>query len=111
MAFEARKAGGNTYLYVSRRDRVTGKVVKRYIGRGPKADAAAAELAARRKRRTYERLAVERTRAELRAVDAMMAELDRAASLVLEATLLAAGYHRQNYSRWRKRRVRDDSGR
>jgi hypothetical protein len=104
MAFEARKAGGNAYLYVSRRDRVTGKVRKVYVGRGPKADAAAAELAARRKQRADERLAVGRKRAELQAVDGVMAELEAAAVTLMEAALLAAGFHRVNYSRWRRRR-------
>ena len=110
MALEVHE-GGRKYLYLSQRDPRTGRVKKLYVARGPKADAAAAELAARKKRRIDERLAVERTVAELRAVDALMAGLDDAASLLLEAALLAAGYHRQNYSRWRKRRVRDDHGR
>ena len=61
------------YLYLSRRDAKTGRVRKVYVGRGPKADAAAAEMEARRKRRADERLAVERAVAELRAVDALMA--------------------------------------
>jgi hypothetical protein len=111
MALETRKVGGNKYLYVSRRDRLTGQVRKVYVGRGPKAEAAAAELEARRKRRADERLAVERAVAELRAVDALMAGVNEAATLVMEAALLAAGFHRPNYGVWRKRRVKDDHGR
>lgn len=110
MALETRKVGGNAYLYLYRRDAKTGRVRKVYVGRGPKADAAAAELAARKKCRADERQAVERAAAELRAVDVLMAGLDDAAALVLEATLLAAGYHRRNYGKWRKRRVRDGHG-
>ena len=105
MAFETRTPGGNKYLYLSTRDATTGKVRKVYVGRGPKADAAAAELEARRKRRADERLAVERAVAELRAADAATDRLDDAATLVTEAALLAAGFHRQNYSKWRKRRA------
>ncbi|QJW94611.1 hypothetical protein [Frigoriglobus tundricola] len=104
MAFETRKVGGTKYLYLSERDPATGKVRKRYVGTGPKADAAAAALEARRKRRADERLAVERVRSELGAVDALMAELDAGATLVMEAALYAAGYHRPNYGPWRKRR-------
>jgi len=104
MAFETRKVGGTGYFYLSRRDPSTGKVVKRYLGRGAKADAAAKALNERRQQRAAERLTVERTRAELHAADGMMAELERAAATLMEATLYAAGFHRANYSRWRRRR-------
>lgn len=104
MAFETRRPGGTGYFYLSRRDPATGKVVKQYLGRGARAKAAAGALAARRKRRADERLAVERTRAELQAVDAVMAELEAAAVTLMEAALVAAGFHRANYSRWRRRR-------
>ncbi|MBA4192930.1 MAG: hypothetical protein C0467_33655 [Planctomycetaceae bacterium] len=110
MAFEVRKTGGTGYFYLSRRDPTTGKVVKQYVGTGPKADAAAKALAARRQQRVTERLAVERLGAKLRPADALMAELDEAATLVMEAALLAAGFHRVNYSRWRKRRATDGHG-
>lgn len=106
MAFEVRKTGGNAYFYLSRRAPATGKVKKVYVGRGPKADAAATALDARRQQRIDERLAIERLEAGLRAVDALMAELDEAATTLLEATLLAAGYGRRNYGPWRKRRGR-----
>lgn len=105
MAFETRKVGGTGYFYLSRRDPSTGKVVKQYLGRGAKAEAAAQALAARRKQRAAERLTVERTRAELRAVDGMMAELETAAVALMEAALYAAGFHRANYSQWRRRRT------
>lgn len=111
MAFETRKAGGTRYLYLSRRDPLTGRVRKEYVGTGPRADAAAQALAARRQRRADERLAVERAGAELRTVDALMAELDEAATLLMEAALLAAGFHRPNHGVWRKRRIGDGHGR
>lgn len=105
MAFEARSTRGKTYLYLSRRNRATGKVEKLYVGRGPDAEGAAAVLEERRQRRAAERQLVERLGAELRAVDALMAALDASATAVFEAALLAAGYHRRNYGPWRKRRV------
>jgi hypothetical protein len=104
MAFETRRPGGTGYFYLSRRDPTTGKVVKQYLGRGVKAEAAAKALDERRKRRADERLAVERKRAELHALDGVMAELETAAVTLMEAALLAAGFHRANYSRWRRRR-------
>jgi hypothetical protein len=104
MAFETRRPGGTGYFYLSRRDPTTGKVVKQYLGRGAKAEAAAKALDERRKRRADERLAVERKRAALQAVDALMVKLEAAAVTLMEAALLAAGFHRANYSRWRKRR-------
>lgn len=84
MALEIHE-GGRKYLYLSQRDPQTGQVKKLYMGRGPKADAEAAELDARKKGRVDERLAVERLVAELRAVDTLMTALDEAASLLLEA--------------------------
>ncbi len=110
MALETRKVGGNAYLYLSRRDAKTGRVRKVYVGRGPKADAAAAELETRRKSRGDERRAVEQAVAELRAVDALMASFGEAATLIMEATLFAAGFHRPNFGVWRKRRNRDGHG-
>jgi hypothetical protein len=104
MAFETRRPGGTGYFYLSRRDPATGKIQKVYVGRGAKADAAAKALDERRKRRADERLAVERRRAELQAVDGVMAELERAATTLMEAALYAAGFHRSNYSKWRRRR-------
>ena len=109
MAFEARKAGGTKYLYLSRRDPRTGRVTKTYVGTGPEADAAAAELAARRQHRRAERLAVERSEAELRLADALTAELDAAATVLMAAALVAAGFHQTNYGPWRRRR-RDHGG-
>lgn len=111
MAFETRKAGGNTYVYHSRRDPATGKVRKVYLGRGPRADAAAAELEARRKQGAAARLAVERAGVELHPVGVLMAALDEGAVLLMEAALLAANWHRHNYGPWRRRRTGDDHGR
>lgn len=110
MAFETRKAGGTRYFYLSRRDPLTGRVRKEYLGTGPKADAAAQALAACRQQRADERRAIERLGAELRSADALTAELDEAATLVMEAALLSAGFHRANYSKWRKRRASDGHG-
>jgi hypothetical protein len=110
MALETRRPAGAAYFYLCRRDPRTGRVVKQYYGRGAKADAAAAELEERRRRRAEDRRAVERAAAGLRAADEATAELDAAAALLMEAALLAAGFHRTNYGPWRRRRDRGANG-
>ncbi len=110
MAFEKRNNSG-VYLYLSRRDPATGQVQKVYLGRGPRAEAAAQALATRRKQRAADRLAVENAESKLRAVDELMGELDEAATLLLEAVLIAEGFHRENYGPWRKRRNEHGHGR
>lgn len=104
MALERRKTSG-TYMYLSRRDPATGRVRKIYLGRGPEADAAAEALATRRKQREAERRALETCRSELEAVDDFMSELDAATTVLFEAALSIAGFHRVNHGPWRKRRA------
>ena len=112
MAFEHRKTSAARYLFIAFRDRTTGKVRKKYYGRGPEADAAAAALADRKKQREAERHALATGRAELRVVDALMHDLDGGASALMEAALLAAGYHRENYGPWQlRRRLKHGHGR
>lgn len=110
MAFEIETPGGRKYLYASRRDPVTGAVQKVYLGRGPKAEAAARDLEQGRKQREEERRALELRLSELRPVDGLMAALQEAAGLLMEAVLSAQGYHRPNHGPWRKRRRRDGHG-
>lgn len=102
MGWEPRNGG--VYFYrAARRD---GRVVRTYLGNGAAA-ALAAEIDAEAKaRRRAEAEALAAERARLAPADGVMAALDRACRLVLEAALLADGYRRRNYSRWRRRRVR-----
>lgn len=104
MAFEKRPTSAARYLYIGFRDPDTGKVKKRYLGHGPEADKAAAALAARKKHREAERRAFESTCTELRHVDDLMNTLNGGATILLEAALLAAGYHRTNFGPWQLRR-------
>jgi hypothetical protein len=105
MAFETRGNSG-LYYYSSRRDPDSGKVKKVYLGRGPQAEIAARALARRREQREKEREAVRKTAGELQAVDALMGRVSEATTALLEAVLLATGFHRQNYSAWRRKRQR-----
>ena len=99
MAWERRN--NRLYLYESRR--VGDRVEKVYIGRGlaaAVADRMATDARLDRLDRD-ERLAA--SEAALEPLDRVMDELDEVAGEWLEATLLAAGYWRPNYS-WRSRR-------
>ena len=103
MAFETRKTAG-PYFYLGVRDPDTRKVRKVYLGNGDAARAVAASIADRKARLQADRRAVQEARDVLRAVDALTAELDGAATLLMEAVLLVGGWHRPNYGPWRKRR-------
>ena len=107
MAFETRKAGGR-YFYLGVRDRVTGKVRKLYLGTGDAARSVAASIADRKRRQAADRRAVREAQDAHRAADALTAELDGAATVLMEVVLLAEGFHRQNYGPWRRKR--DDHG-
>jgi hypothetical protein len=103
MAFEARKSAG-PFFYLGYRDPATGAVRKRYFGRGGRAREAAAALASRQREREADRRAVGAARDALRDLDALTAELDGAAAVLMEAVLLAGGWHRPNYGPWRRKR-------
>jgi hypothetical protein len=102
MAWETRGAKGVKYYYRSRRD-VNGRVVKEYLGRGEKARAAAKADRERRAQEESVDQSIHEVMGMLTAVDRRTALLGTAAQLLLEATLLGAGFHRHNYKRWRKR--------
>lgn len=103
MAYETRKAAG-PYLYVGYRDPDTRRVRKLYLGRGAAARAVAASIAEQKGRQEADRRAVLEAQDALRTVDALTAQLGAAATLLMEAVLLAGGWHRPNYGPWRKRR-------
>lgn len=103
MAFESR-GPARKYLYLGVRDPISGKVRKVYVGTGKRAAAAAKALAGRKERREAGRRAVREARDEPRAAEALAVELDAAATLLLEAVLLAGGWHRPNYGPWRRKR-------
>ena len=97
-----RRPGGN-YYYRSIRTG-DGHVGKRYFGNGVAAEVAAGLDAEARARRRAEAEAARSLRERLATPDAAMAALDAACALALEAALVSAGFHRQNYSAWRRRR-------
>ena len=103
MAWETRKE--RPYYYAAAR--VDGRVVKTYFGRGQAARLAASFDAEARANRAAERAALAALREQLAGPDRALSELETASDQLLEAGLLAAGYHRTNYGPWRRRRERD----
>ena len=101
MAWESRASGKYYYRSIRTFD---GRVVKSYFGNGLAAGMAAELDAEARARRRAEADAVAAERARLAPPDAAMAALDAACRLTMEATLVAAGFHRFNYA-WRRRRA------
>jgi hypothetical protein len=98
MGWEQR--GRHRYFYVVRR--LNGRVRKEYMGRGPAAVAAAEQVAVRKADRAAEQ---ERRESELVLAD-QVAAIGAEANTLLEAALLAAGFHRPQRKPWRKRRSR-----
>src|SRR5438445_127336 len=103
MGWEHRAGNSGRYYYRVIRT-ADGKVVKEYCGRGQRANTAAAAVAYAQAQREADRQAVLAESARLAGPDRLTAELVGVGQLLLEATLLASGYHRTNYGRWRKRR-------
>lgn len=103
MAWERRgKHGRLVYYRVSKT--IAGKVVKQYLGRGERAIAAAAVVAQAKMQCEADRQAVQEEQAQLAGPDGLALELITVADLLMNATLLAAGYHRLNYGIWRRKR-------
>lgn len=109
MAWRENHRTGQRYYYRNRRNE-NGRVVTQYLGRGEEAQAAAQAVKARLANRRAHQLALDDLQAALRQADTAMARLCSAVTVIMEATLLALGYHRTNYGPWRRKRneKRDD---
>jgi len=101
MAWEKRKNGR---LYYYRATREGKRVVKQYVGTGPAAEAAAQADAERRAARAARRQAEQQQREAYSAAAEQVAAFGSQVNLLMEAGLLAAGYHRHDRGAWRKRR-------
>jgi len=103
MAWEDRESKFRYFYRSVRRD---GHVVKQYFGRDFGGELAAQFDAEKRELKQVEAAALKAERARLESLDRPLKELERATHLMLMEALWASGYHRKNYSRWRKRRAR-----
>jgi hypothetical protein len=92
------------HRYYFRKRQVNGRVVRRFLGRGPEAHLAAA-LDARRQREREAARAARRDERQ-RWVDAKtpLDQLIEVSALLLRAALLGSGYHQHAGGHWRKRK-------
>jgi hypothetical protein len=102
MSWEARK--GRRYYY--RAFRQQGRLVKQYVGSGSDAVAVAEQDVALRAEQAARRQAEQERRQLDLALSDQVASLAAEAGALMEAALLAAGYHRPQRKPWRKRRSR-----
>src|SRR5262245_26136712 len=102
MAWE--KRAGTLYYYRSVKT-ADGRVVKEYLGRGPRAQRVAQAAAEARRRAEEERQALADEKAQLAGIDGATQEVFEAAQILTEAILLANDFHRPNYGMWRRRHV------
>ena len=97
---------GGRYYY--RAKRIKGRVVKEYVGAGPKAEAAATEDAQAREAREAQRQAIHE---RLSALEQQWTgpveefnQLSTSCEALVVGTLLARGFHQHDRGAWRKRR-------
>src|SRR5262249_6589699 len=91
--------------YYSRSRRVNGRVIREYIGGGTIGQLAAQLDAIEREQRATACELLKAEREEIAALDAPLTELNELADLLVQAALVAAGYHQHHRGHWRKRRV------
>ena len=99
------------YRYFYRSVRRDGHVVKQYFGREFDGELAAEFAAEKRERKQAESASLRAERARLEPLDRALKELERVTHLMLVEALWANGFHRKNYSRWRKKRARNTATR
>ncbi len=101
MAWEKRR--GRQYFYKSQR--VGKKVHKLYYGAGAVAQQAAKADAGRRAANEAEQRAILAEIQQTQPIQQLTSEQEEDARLLFEASMLAAGYRRTNYGRWRRQRA------
>jgi hypothetical protein len=94
--------------YYTRSRKVSGRVVREYVGVGRAAELAAQLDALAREKRQLEALELRQEKAGLTALDDEIRALIETADLVARAALLVAGYHQHKRGEWRKKREQDD---
>ncbi len=95
MAWEMR--GGRRYYY--RKKRIGSKVISKYVGVGPVAEAACSADSETLKKRSEEK----KQRDEAKRIEAMTDGIIQEITMVAGGMLIASGYH-QHHGEWRKQR-------
>jgi hypothetical protein len=99
MAWETRNGRGR---YYTRSRRVNGRIVRQYVGKGAKGEQAAAADARHRDQEMAMDQALQDDRRKWQQADGPLEALDELDSLLMEATLYAAGFHRHSGGEWRR---------
>jgi hypothetical protein len=102
VGWEQRGKSGNRYYY--RSVRREGRPVKLYVGAGIAAKLAEDIDAGRRRQREAEECALLEEIQRTSEPRSLMIRLEEITRLLMEGTLLAAGFHRPNFGPWRRRR-------
>ena len=102
MAWENRKGVGR---YYTRSERVGGRVVRHYIGTGPVAEFAAREDEQRRREREARSAAQRAEREAWEDVEERASDAYRKLGTLIQADLVARGFHQHRRGEWRRRRV------
>jgi hypothetical protein len=100
MGWDAKKRGGK-YFYQSTREGET--VRKEYLGRGAKAEEAAKQAEAKRAEAAAQRLALNAEQEKLAAAERPAGSFSRMIDRLIEANLLARGFHKHK-GEWRQKR-------
>jgi hypothetical protein len=101
MGWEKRERGGS---YYTRSYKVNGRVIRVYVGKGPRAELAANTDALKRLRREEEAKVWREEQERLETLDQALEELCESVEIVCRASLLAAGFRRHNRGEWRRKR-------
>ena len=91
------------HRYFFRKQKVRGRVVRRSLGRGPEAQLAAALDAQKQRAREAEWARRRRERGRWEADTETVQRLIEVSDLLVEAALLAAGFHQHERGAWRRR--------
>jgi hypothetical protein len=102
MAWETRGGSGR---YYTRSVRQGGRVLRQYVGTGPRAEEAARADRVRRDASEAERAAMRSALEKISEADAQVKAVFDAAEVAVRAALLLAGYHRHARGAWRRRRA------
>ena len=103
---ERRERGG---LYYTRSRKVSGKVVREYVGGGILGELAARMDALERRQREEEAAAWREERERLEKLAGLADELCEDVETIARATLLIAGFRRHKRGEWRRQRDRKTS--
>jgi hypothetical protein len=101
MGWEKRARGSK---YYTRSRRVDGRVVREYIGKGPKAEEQAEDDQLARMVMAKQRAIVQSRLKQLDALDATIGKFSKVLDSAVHVVLKDAGYHQHHRGEWRKRR-------